>query len=77
MSCEEEMIADDLSREFKKNRGNNSDVVEEIFNDSDGADDPTGLEGAAFQSRLPYDKMTPLEAQLFPGKLSDRSIDFG
>lgn len=58
-------MTDDLSRELKKNRANEA---EEIFNDSDGADDPTGLEGAAFQSRLPYDKMTPLEAQLFPGK---------
>lgn len=65
MSCEEEIMTDDLSRELKKNRANEA---EEIFNDSDGADDPTGLEGAAFQSRLPYDKMTPLEAQLFPGK---------
>lgn len=62
-------MTDDLSRELKKNRAHNNEAVEEIFNDSDGADDPTGLEGAAFQSRLPYDKMTPLEAQLFPGKL--------
>ncbi|XP_065200529.1 lysine-specific histone demethylase 1A isoform X2 [Planococcus citri] len=29
-------------------------------------DDPTGLEGAAFQSRLPYDKLTATEAQCFP-----------
>ena len=69
------MMTDDLSREFKKSRGNNNEAVEEIFNDSDGADDPTGLEGAAFQSRLPYDKMTPLEAQLFPGKSIERSVE--
>ncbi|XP_069128605.1 lysine-specific histone demethylase 1A-like isoform X3 [Argopecten irradians] len=29
-------------------------------------DDPTGLEGAAFQSRLPFDKMTSQEAACFP-----------
>ena len=29
-------------------------------------DDPTGLEGAAFQSRLPYDKMTAQEGACFP-----------
>lgn len=29
-------------------------------------DDPTGLEGAAFQSRLPFDKMTANEAACFP-----------
>jgi lysine-specific histone demethylase 1 len=33
---------------------------------SDGEEDPTGLEGAAFQSRLPHDKMTAQEAQAFP-----------
>ncbi|CAG2101503.1 unnamed protein product, partial [Medioppia subpectinata] len=33
---------------------------------SDGEEDPTGLEGAAFQSRLPADKMTSQEAQAFP-----------
>ncbi|BFZ09606.1 hypothetical protein BsWGS_12645 [Bradybaena similaris] len=29
-------------------------------------DDPSGLEGAAFQSRLPVDKMTAVEAAAFP-----------
>ncbi|PSN36278.1 Lysine-specific histone demethylase 1A [Blattella germanica] len=29
-------------------------------------DDPTGLEGAAFQSRLPFDKLTAKEASSFP-----------
>jgi hypothetical protein len=28
--------------------------------------DPLGLEGAAFQSRLPFDKMTAIEAASFP-----------
>lgn len=32
--------------------------MEEIDSDQD---EPTGLEGAAFQSRLPYDKMTAQE----------------
>jgi len=68
MSFEEEMITDDnLLREHKKKNNSNRDNADEIFNDSDdNADDPTGLEGAAFQSRLPFDKITPLEAQLFP-----------
>ena len=30
------------------------------------SDDPTGLEGAAFQCRLPYDKMTAQEGSCFP-----------
>lgn len=80
MSCEDEMITDDnLLRELKKNAAANREMAEEIFNDSDGADDPTGLEGAAFQSRLPFDRMTPLEAQLFPSKfwfLKKREIKF-
>ena len=28
--------------------------------------EPTGLEGAAFQSRVPFDKMTQVEAACFP-----------
>ncbi|XP_073995283.1 lysine-specific histone demethylase 1A-like isoform X4 [Rhodnius prolixus] len=35
-------------------------------------DDPTGLEGAAFQSRLPFDKMTASEASCFPDISSDK-----
>ncbi|XP_014259163.1 lysine-specific histone demethylase 1A-like isoform X2 [Cimex lectularius] len=35
-------------------------------------DDPTGLEGAAFQSRLPYDKMTAAEASCFPDIVNDK-----
>ncbi|XP_069690612.1 lysine-specific histone demethylase 1A-like isoform X2 [Periplaneta americana] len=38
---------------------------DEIEPDSE-QDDPTGLEGAAFQSRLPFDKMTATEAAGFP-----------
>lgn len=38
-------------------------VMEEIDSEHD---DPTGLEGAAFQSRLPFDKMTAQEAACFP-----------
>lgn len=42
MSCDE-MINDDdnLLKELKK--GSNRNDIEEIFNDSDGADDPTGI----------------------------------
>lgn len=36
--------------------------MEEIDSDQE---EPTGLEGAAFQSRLPYDKMTAQEAAGF------------
>ncbi|KAL1131629.1 hypothetical protein AAG570_011243 [Ranatra chinensis] len=36
-------------------------------------DDPTGLEGAAFQSRLPFDKMTATEASCFPDISNDMS----
>lgn len=44
MSCEDEMLTDDnLLKELKKNASNRNDVVEEIFNDSDGADDPGNL----------------------------------
>ncbi|RZF33524.1 hypothetical protein LSTR_LSTR008170 [Laodelphax striatellus] len=38
---------------------------EEAEQDSE-QDDPTGLEGAAFHSRLPFDKMTATEASCFP-----------
>lgn len=50
----------------------NSPVVtkNEKDDDNDQGDseqnDPTGLEGAAFASRLPYDKMTATEAACFP-----------
>jgi len=38
---------------------------EEVEQDSE-QDDPSGLEGSAFQSRLPFDKMTATEAASFP-----------
>ncbi|KAK4336751.1 hypothetical protein RND71_043766 [Anisodus tanguticus] len=68
MSCEDEMICDEDNNTLKDSKKNTviKNDLEDFFNDSDGADDPTGLEGAAFQSRLPYDKMTPLEVQYFP-----------
>ncbi|KAG8197720.1 hypothetical protein JTE90_001642 [Oedothorax gibbosus] len=40
-----------------------SEDVEDVDSEHD---DPTGLEGAAFQSRLPFDKMTGQEAACFP-----------
>ncbi|XP_046399072.1 lysine-specific histone demethylase 1A-like [Ischnura elegans] len=45
--------------------GPKGDKEEEVEPDSE-QDDPTGLEGAAFQSRLPFDKMTATEAACFP-----------
>lgn len=42
-----------------------SEKEEEGEQDSE-QDDPTGLEGAAFHSRLPFDKMSALEASSFP-----------
>ncbi|XP_052781914.1 lysine-specific histone demethylase 1A-like [Mya arenaria] len=43
---------------------------EEVDSDEDPTSslkcDPTGLEGAAFQSRMPFDKMTSQEAACFP-----------
>ncbi|XP_039288943.1 lysine-specific histone demethylase 1A isoform X5 [Nilaparvata lugens] len=42
-----------------------NDKEEEAEQDSE-QDDPTGLEGAAFHSRLPFDKMTATEASCFP-----------
>ncbi|XP_056016199.1 lysine-specific histone demethylase 1A-like isoform X1 [Ostrea edulis] len=42
-----------------------TDPEPEPENDSEN-DDPTGLEGAAFQSRVPFDKMTSQEAACFP-----------
>ena len=35
--------------------------------------EPTGLEGAAFQSRVPFDKMTQIEAACFPDMVSPLS----
>ncbi|KAL3881479.1 hypothetical protein ACJMK2_027918 [Sinanodonta woodiana] len=42
-----------------------SEPEPDIAEDSEN-DDPTGLEGAAFQSRVPFDKMTSQEAACFP-----------
>lgn len=39
---------------------------DEEFEPDSEQDDPTGLEGAAFQSRLPFDKLTATEAAAFP-----------
>lgn len=41
-------------------------VNEEVEEMDSEHDDPTGLEGAAFQSRLPFDKMTSQEGNCFP-----------
>ncbi|XP_052087644.1 lysine-specific histone demethylase 1A-like [Mytilus californianus] len=43
-----------------------SETDPEIPDNVSENDDPTGLEGAAFQSRVPFDKMTSQEAACFP-----------
>merc|ERR1719419_77324 len=56
----------------KREEGSDDDV-KEVKSENDSKDDllglpvePTGLEGSAFQSRVPYDKMTQVEAACFP-----------
>mgnify|MGYP002803835585 FL=1 len=55
-----EMEEKQNSRQPEKEEPDNNDEDEE-----DDDDLPTGLEGAAFQSRLPYDKMTTQETNYF------------
>ncbi|XP_025088904.1 lysine-specific histone demethylase 1A-like isoform X3 [Pomacea canaliculata] len=43
-----------------------AEEIEQGEESDHNTDDPTGLEGAAFQSRLPVDKMTSQEANCFP-----------
>lgn len=54
----------------KKEKPTKTEVKDEIDSDEDPTSslkcDPTGLEGAAFQSRMPFDKMTSQEAACFP-----------
>jgi len=57
---------------LKREEGSDDDV-NETKSESDSKDDllglpvePTGLEGSAFQSRVPFDKMTQVEAACFP-----------
>ena len=75
MSADEDMPSDD-ENQLRPNRVHNN-VGHQSGGDamaaevdlgigSDAEEDPTGLEGAAFLSRLPYDKMTAQEAQAFP-----------
>ncbi|XP_054724533.1 lysine-specific histone demethylase 1A-like [Uloborus diversus] len=62
---EEENNSDD--EKVKPDKPVTSSSVNEDVEDLDSEqDDPTGLEGAAFQSRLPFDKMTSQEAACFP-----------
>ena len=42
---------------------------EECLIESENGEEPTGLMGAAFHSRVPFDKMTSLECQYFPGTI--------
>jgi lysine-specific histone demethylase 1 len=74
ISGDEEMVSDEenqmkttTSRVHNNNSSHqDSNADESVGVGSDGEEDPTGLEGAAFQSRLPHDKMTSQEAQAFP-----------
>eukprot|EP00090_Calanus_glacialis_P045560 TRINITY_DN8539_c0_g1_i1.p1 TRINITY_DN8539_c0_g1~~TRINITY_DN8539_c0_g1_i1.p1 ORF type:complete len:784 (+),score=291.53 TRINITY_DN8539_c0_g1_i1:46-2397(+) len=57
----------------KKEGEGSDDDVKEVKTETDSKDDllglpvePTGLEGSAFQSRVPFDKMTQVEAACFP-----------
>jgi len=61
------------SKSSVKDEGSDDDVKEIPSKATDSKDDllglpmePTGLEGAAFQSRVPNDKMTQVEAACFP-----------
>ncbi|XP_076358730.1 lysine-specific histone demethylase 1A-like isoform X2 [Tachypleus tridentatus] len=65
---EEEYVSDEESKVKQEKQSAIAPVKapeEEEEIDSEH-DDPTGLEGAAFQSRLPFDKMTAQEAACFP-----------
>ena len=66
------VIQVDYNEEKVKDEGSDDDI-KEVTKDGESKDDllglpvePTGLEGAAFQSRVPYDKMTQVEAACFP-----------
>lgn len=67
VNMSEEENASDMEEKHKGEKAatavNPREDVEEMDSEHD---DPTGLEGAAFQSRLPFDKMTGQEAACFP-----------
>ncbi|XP_060587721.1 lysine-specific histone demethylase 1A-like [Ruditapes philippinarum] len=67
ISDDEEEAASDAD---KKDKAVKVEVKDEVDSDEDPTSslkcDPTGLEGAAFQSRMPFDKMTSQEAACFP-----------
>lgn len=52
--------------EFKKDEDKKKDDPESELDDPVIKDLFTGLEGAAFQSRMPFDKLTSTEAACFP-----------
>ena len=67
ISCEEEGD-NDITHKEKNEKAKSHTVVDADEEDSDNDDSSgrtTGLEGAAFQSRLPYDKMTLQEVEAF------------
>lgn len=68
ISDDEEETSDADRKE--KDKQAKAEVKEDVDSDEDPTSslkcDPTGLEGAAFQSRMPFDKMTSQEAACFP-----------
>ncbi|RWS21230.1 Lysine-specific histone demethylase 1A-like protein, partial [Leptotrombidium deliense] len=68
MSANEELSEEETANERRARSDGDHEMEEEsndVEVDSERGEDPSGLEGAAFQSRLPFDKMTPQEAQAF------------
>jgi len=62
-----------VGKALKKDGEGSDDDIKEVKTETDSKDDllglpvePTGLEGSAFQSRVPFDKMTQVEAACFP-----------
>lgn len=67
VNVSEEENASDMDEKNKGEKAATVPIVKEDVEEMDSEhDDPTGLEGAAFQSRLPFDKMTGQEAACFP-----------
>jgi len=69
---EEKVVAAAAAAAKKEVKEDSEDEIKEISKDALKDDlmglpvEPTGLEGAAFQSRVPFDKMTQIEAACFP-----------
>ncbi|CAL4066221.1 unnamed protein product, partial [Meganyctiphanes norvegica] len=63
---EDEAAPGDVVKEEVKAEEKETKDIKDLKDDLEGEDDPTvGLEGAAFASRMPSDKLTTLEGSLF------------